>query len=233
MSAWTDTYEQIVETIDKAKTDSLFYRGHYRANWTLLPGLARATSAEEIEDNLYFDFVIRAGELLPRHNDSWSNFFAMQHHGIPTRLLDWTETFGVALYFALKGGKGNAAIWILDPFALNEASINLPNILNPNELPGTYDEYYISKTKPLHGRVIAISPLRHDPRVFSQRAGFTLHDDLKTPLEKAFPSAVTKIVIPAAARREAATYLKLAGISEFSLFPDLDGLAREITEAYF
>lgn len=235
MDSWQETYEKIVAAIAATGTQFLFYRGHCDAKYRLMPSLGRLPllKATASEDSIYFDFVTRAGELLPRHNDSWANLFAMQHHGLPTRLLDWTETLGVALYFALKSGKGNACIWILNPFALNEKTINSKAIVHPTELNGDYREYYIARTKHLEGNVVAISPLRHFPRVFHQRAGFTLHDDLTQPLDKLHADVVTKITIPASARAGGEEFLRLAGISEFSLFPDLDGLARELNDMYF
>lgn len=234
---WQQTYAEVKEKLDALGGDKLLFRGHGEWWWPLSPGLARATSSSDtistLEPNLYFEFVTRSGDLLPPTNDTWSHLFAMQHYGMPTRLLDWTETFGVALFFALKAGEGDAAIWILDPYELNRRTLNRAQILHPHELNGTYDDYYLSRVKVLPGNVVAIWPLRHNPRVFHQRAGFTLHDDLNKPLDVLHPDVLQKITIPAAARRGAKRFLELAGISEFSLFPDLEGLARELKAEFF
>lgn len=213
----------------------MFYRGHADSSWKLLPTLARATvsnlkSAEEIT---FFEFQTRAGEVLPEDASSWRVAFSMQHHGLPTRLLDWTESFAAALYFALKGAEKDACVWILNPFELNELMINRDKLFRPQDMDADYASYFILESKKLEGKCVAISPLRHHPRVFQQRAGFTVHDDFRIPLEETCSSALTKIEIPVSAQREARQSLKLSGISEFLLFPDLDGLARELSDEHW
>jgi len=243
MSTWTDVYDEVVSAINDATGWPLFFRGHRDAKWTLMPTLARCKdtavrktgvrNVKEVEWNLYYGFVTRAGALLPATNDSWDNLFEMQHHGLPTRLLDWTECFGVALHFALMHASGDAAIWILDPYKLNREAFGADSIVQPTSF-GSYFDLYIkpTMTMPKGAPAVAIYPLRHNPRIFSQQAGFTLHGDLDRPLEELFPSVVKKIVIPVDAQQKARTFLRLAGISEFSLFPDLDGLARDIAVLY-
>jgi hypothetical protein len=228
---WPQTYDELITTVQRRNMQ--LFRGHCDATWPLFPGLARydwppGTTLADTEQSVYFDFVTRAGDLLPASADPWAHIFAMQHFGLPTRLLDWTETLGVAIFFALKSGEGDAAVWMLNPYRLNQRTLNRRELIHPTELHGNYYEYYISRVKTLEGNVVAISPLRHNPRVFNQRAGFTLHDDLEHPLDVLHPEAMTKVVIPAAARAGARKFLQAAGISEFSLFPDLDGLAREL-----
>ncbi len=235
MDAWLEFYRQISAAIGSARSDILFFRGHSDASWKLLPTLARANvqNPSELEKLTYFDFQTRAGSLLPATNSCWNNAFAMQHHGLPTRLLDWTENFATALYFALKGATGECCVWMLNPFALNAAAINQEALLRPENLHGTYDDYFISNSKKLEAQAIAISPLRHHPRVFHQRAGFTVHNDLKIPLDTIYPEVLKKFVIPENAQDSARQFLKLVGISEFTLFPDLDGLARELNHEHF
>lgn len=235
MDAWLELYRNISTAIESATSDILFFRGHSNASWELAPTLARSNvdAPSELERIVYFDFQTRAGSLLPADNSSWNTALSMQHHGLPTRLLDWSENFATALYFALKGANGDCCVWILDPFALNAVALNEHVLLRPEELSGTYGDYFISNNKKLEAKVVAISPLRHHPRVFHQRAGFTVHDDLNTPFEKIYPEVLTKIVIPENAQDGARRFLKLVGISEFTLFPDLDGLARELNIEHF
>jgi hypothetical protein len=235
MDKWLTCYKNIVDTLDELDRDLLFFRGHADDSWTLLPTLARMRSGniKNSEQVTYFDFHTRAGDLLPDGSSPWHIAFAMQHHGLPTRLLDWTESFAVALYFALKGAKGNACVWVLDPFKLNEILIGRSELFRPQDLDYDYDEYFISETKQLLSSCVAISPLRHHPRVFHQRAGFTVHNELQRPLEELCPKALTKLNIPKDTHLGAEQFLKLAGISEFTLFPDLDGLARELVQENF
>lgn len=230
MDAWFEKYRDISKVIESVESDILFFRGHSDASWELAPTLARINVSNhvELERIIYFDFQTRAGSLLPESNSCWNNAFIMQHHGLPTRLLDWSENFATALYFALKEASDECCVWVLNPFALNAAALNQESLLRPEELTGTYDDYFISGNKKSEANVVAISPLRHHQRVFHQRAGFTIHDDIKSPLEKLYPKVLTKIVIPKNAQDGARRFLKFVGVSEFTLFPDLDGLAREL-----
>ncbi|HEV2800799.1 MAG TPA: hypothetical protein VGW12_09900 [Pyrinomonadaceae bacterium] len=125
------------------------------------------------------------------------------------------------------------SVWILDPYELNRLTINTEKILHPTDLGHDYYAYFIERTAKLEGNVVAMSPLRHNPRVFHQRAGFTLHDEIENPLEELHPNVVTEVKLDRSGFSEASTFLELAGINEFTLFPDLDGLARELKEKYF
>ena|SRR4028118_839649 len=239
MSAWTDFLQNIEEVrtaLGLWEGNKIFFRGQSDSSWPLLPGLGRyewRLITANPEENLYFDFITEAGALLPENASSWANIFLMQHYGLPTRLLDWTETFSVALYFAIKNAEREAAVWMLNPYELNSLSINKNQVIHPTELAHDYEAYYIKATEKLEGNVVALSPLRHNPRVFHQRAGFTLHDNIETSLEQLYPTAIRKMTLNREVFSEARGFLELAGISEFTLFPDLDGLARQLKRKYF
>jgi hypothetical protein len=227
-------YEEVCAVLQSAGSSTRFFRGHSNANWKLLPGVARLpTHRQQILENVFFfDFVTRAGALLKDNGPSWTNVFAMQHHGLPTRLLDWSEAFGIALFFAMREGSGDAAVWVLDPFRLNKKTRNKESIADPTAFPHSYYDYFIASEHEFGPDVVALSPPADHPRVFHQRGCFTLHREVETPLEDLHPDVVTKIVIPASARGDAGMFLRSVGISEFSLFPDLDGLARELKRKF-
>jgi FRG domain len=236
LTSWETVLRSSIDASQKSIT--MFYRGHSKAAWKLLPTLGRVSKfacykkIDGLETAINFDFEIRAGSLLHEDASDWTKIFAMQHHGLPTRILDWTESFTIALFFALRDATDDCAVWALDPFVLNEESFGNRALYTPSDLRGSYNEYFIEREKQLEGKSVAISPLRHNPRVFNQRSGFTLHENITDPLEDLFPKALTKITIPKDAIKDAKKFLKLSSINEFSLFPDLDGLSRELMSEY-
>lgn len=240
------TWQRIIHKVKKAQEewaqtgcDTPFFRGHQISTWQLLCSLGRGRKSElrtTIESALYYDFLSHAGPLLPPKASSWDVAFAMQHHGLPTRLLDWTNTFAVALYFAIAPGRQRprrndpgACIWMLNTFGLNERASKDAAIYNPEiDLQGGYYENFIIAEKTLGCPVMAVNPNRTSPRQAAQRSVFTLHNDLWTPLEDYAPHQLIKIEIPKPSFAEAIDFLKMAGINEFALFPDFDGLARQL-----
>ena len=156
----------------------------------------------------------------------------MQHHGMPTRLLDWTTNFAVALYFALNTATESCAIWLLDPHALSRVMVKLHSIFEPEVIvEGRYEDLFIGDHGVTTGHkfpapVVALNTPRYASRMAAQRGTFTLHKDLETPLEELCPSVLEKLVLSADGFDEARRFLSLAGVNEYSIFPDLDGLAR-------
>ena len=171
--------------------------------------------------------------------DHWEWYFLAQHFGVPTRLLDWTESSLFALYFAVRERQsgdegGNAAVWILDPQWLNGKAGVGPNLLIPGKesdpwLP-TNERGPIKATAP-----IAISPSHIAMRVAVQRSQFVLfglNPSGLVDLESVQDSRLKRIDILGGAAQPLLDELKLCGIYETTLFPDLEGLARELKEKY-
>lgn len=244
LTEWLRFYSKVVDTIAEFQQPiGILFRGHANADWSLTPSLARRgeqalhawgwPELRLLEENLYFEFITRAGDLLPVDRSSWDVVFAMQHHGIPTRLLDWSETFSVALHFALTNAVGDAAIWIMNPFWLNGEAIGRSQIMTASEITVDYEACFALGTTTFAPQAVAIYPPRRNPRVLRQRGAFTLHGNMDKGLDQLFPNAVRKVVLPKAAHDGARQFLELAGATEFSLFPDLDGLSRELVHRYF
>ncbi len=167
----------------------------------------------------------------------------MQHSGAPTRLLDWTESALIALFFAVRGkvrpDEQDAAVWILEPWQLNKFSADHDGVIAPGAeagmdpedaklykpwLPNRYSGQKLRQRNP-----VAIYPTHFSRRISSQRSCFTVHGSVRDGFEN-LPSAVRrylrKVVIPCSAAHDIETTLSVAGIDEVTIFPDLDGLGR-------
>jgi hypothetical protein len=194
------------EIIQRNKECEVYFRGNKKASYNLLPSLARIKNydLERIENRIYYDFVQYGGHLISPNKNSWDILYLMQHHGLPTRLLDWSESLLTALYFAVKGADSDedAAIWVLDPFGLNKKTIK-QNIIDffDVDYPKGYYYYFIDDLFPEYGtfpkEIIAIGVNPPNPRIVAQRGVFTFHNpsDFKNPLEELHPEFVRKFII--------------------------------------
>jgi hypothetical protein len=229
---WNELIGAVAETV--ARSGVLFFRGQEQQEWGLVPAIGRIDCGSEDERNvrearLFYDFKIHAGNLLENEDDSWRVAFLMQHHGLPTRLLDWSASFAIALHFAMRHAREHdAVVWVLDVSKLNLEFARTDALVMHSDLPDDYHAYFIARRAKFPFRVVGLAPSRSSPRLQQQRGFFTLHGDLSTGLEEMHAAALTKVVIPRALFEDARAFLRLSGVNEFSLFPDLDGLSRHL-----
>ncbi len=233
------TIETKIQDWENDGCDSVSFRGHADKSWSLKPTLFVKQSLKSIsrsdldrmETAIYFDFVTNAGTLLRDNITSWEVLFEMRHHGIPTRILDWTESFGTALYFALNGNGVTPCVWMLNPYDLNEVSYNSSSIPNPlRDLDFSYTDAYTDKKRNPYRFPIAIIAPRTSDRLFAQKGLFTLQGSDPRPIDQIpeLSKCIAKFEIPSDAIDDAKMFLKLSGINHYSIFPDLDGLAKHL-----
>jgi hypothetical protein len=142
-ASWNELLEEVMRVTHKFEqkypgSPVPFFRGQSSPSYQLLPGLFRLTADGQVkyniydERNFYYEFRARAGALLNPGFTSWDVLFLMQHHRVPTRLLDWTESFATALYFALEEATSDIDIWMLDPYLLNQQVVIYNAFLRAN-----------------------------------------------------------------------------------------------------
>jgi hypothetical protein len=173
--------------------------------------------------------------LEPGERNYWGILFAMQHHRVPTRLLDWTESFACALFFAqFERNEGeDAAVFVLNADELNRVSTGREGLIPIIEDPAAKTNVPIAEWLPTYLwpdghpplKTVAIVPHRTNPRMAAQRATFTICGDSFSPLEKEYSSCIAKINLPSSLYDDVEAFLELLGVGPSTYFPDLEGLA--------
>lgn len=241
------SWSAFLDAVIKAREDlglykEAWYRGVTSAKYRLYPSLLRPRSKLGLKHERPIfedaDEIYVAGANAP---DSWERLVFLQHHGTPTRLLDWTEVFGVALYFALGGisesPPKSPAIWILNPFKLaTHSRKNDDKSIGFFHRHSKYDycSHFLTEgasTWPYSG-AMPYRPPKLTPRVRSQRAFFTVHGTDLRPIDAQAPSCVRQIRLFPEAYEQARRFLKLAGIDHLTVFPDAEGFNKRTLERY-
>jgi FRG domain-containing protein len=206
------------------------------------------------EQELRAEFRRQAAQLpLYKPADSWEWYFLMQHYGVPTRLLDWTDGILIGLHFAIssRGGKNDslgetdAAVYLLDPWLLDIGAFAKYR----TEIEGVALSEW-RETKPylplemksetLRPEIpLAIDPAHIAARVAAQRSHFTVFGrdldgirNLRVKIKRGEPEQdpLAKIIIDGTKIGSLKTELAICGVSEPTIFPDLEGLGRGLKQ---
>jgi hypothetical protein len=231
------TYVRLLSRLPSARLH--WFRGQTSAGHKLIPGLARGGKNWLTDEAMLANrFRQNASALLPTGTRTeWEWFLLMQHYGVPTRLLDWTENPLAALYFAVVSMRGrdtarnDGCVWVLDPSALNSeayASTSLSDIPTL-DVDKTLDEYLptavigAANIRP----PIAVLAMRMFPRLVAQSGVFTLIHREPIPIDRIRDGRyVGKIMVPGRAKATIAKQLADMGVTRLSLFPELESVAR-------
>jgi hypothetical protein len=206
------------------------YRGVTHEKYDLRPRIGRVEiknneKLNEVELRIFRRFQERSIPYLERQpNDEWEWLAVAQHHGLPTRLLDWSRNPLVAAYFAveraildneLEEHSGNNAIYVFKGRTVITKG-NLSNI-NPKYRVGPFKIVKSEKFVPAYV----------DVRIIVQAGVFTIHPD--PTAENPFKSEdIEKLIVPYRSRKHWKDRLHILGINRASLFPSLDDLTKHI-----
>ena len=243
------TVQEIINAAEKAtkafnNATEVWWRGQAKATWDLIPCVYHQSTMDDVahyERNITARFMRKARTRhsnCPLQDDFSGWLFFMQHHGLPTRLMDWSDSALVAAYFACRDeAESDAALWALNPFEFNTVQMGSHHIFPSSSHRSTTPCFLAPfKDAPPENsqKTMAISAHEVDIRMLVQSSEFTIHGT-NTPLNKIENNErfLLKYVIPATVKPTILSSLKKLGIKESYLFPDLERLAAEIKTLRF
>jgi hypothetical protein len=227
----------------------LWFRGHNCSDHLLLPKLLRdGKPAEQVFDRerrLLTRFRQRSMAYWPAgypQND-WEHLFAMQHFGMPTRLLDWSENLFVASHFALTelsshthdDGDCRPVVWCLDPVEWNRAIPLLSEYGDAIQVLTTADDeleaYRPETTKRRSKSPIAMFGAHNSARIVAQRGTFFVWGNEARSLEEFAQEQTARLwrLDIEGSRTHIAGALRHIGFSETMVFPELPSLSTELS----
>ena len=194
--------------------EEVWFRGQAKQSYPLLPTFYR-DAAQGIyydEEGLFERFKALAASFTDREpQDDWDWYFLARHHGMPSRLLDWTESALAAVFFALEEtmlyfttrieweaqlelGKQPSifddncpALWVMDAGTLNKSTCS-PGDDYPFSVGGALTAQYLpaalaANPSETNRLPVALFPRRANTRIVAQQGGFTLHGHSSEPIE--------------------------------------------------
>src|SRR4051812_24037931 len=178
------------DPITGRRRDAGVYRGAADAGAALLTSLDRLGGGQphskaDLESHILRNFIRYSRPHLGRDPENdWEHLVSAQHHGAPTRLLDWTYSPLVAAFFATRpGADRDRVIWRLDWPQVHERFSLPPRSLMPSELGEMFEKgahfspWDLFEAKDRHTFAALIEPPSLDTRIVTQAAVFTLSSD--------------------------------------------------------
>lgn len=250
---WTEFFRMVTTEFN----GKWYFRGGL-AHWSLKTSIERAANAmnipidklPEIERRVIGEFKrtypVELKATSPSDKDDLAWLALMQHHGAPTRLLDWTYSPFVAAYFALEAllsdpvdDRHQGTIW-----AISSQLLEVPDLF-PLALKSDVQEFTHTRSGEIFRRlflemnpplrlVAAVNPFALNQRLVIQQGVFlcpgdgfvSFEENLSATLAHSRNGSIKKFLIPRHLLWEALDSLFRMNIHHASLFPGLDGYAR-------
>jgi hypothetical protein len=247
LSGYISALKKITNDLIESASGTWF-RGVSDESYELVPGtvwrnIHERTHSGFIEEWLN-EYLLYSTEEL---DDGYDIYALAQHYGLPTRLLDWTTSPLIALYFALEKeeDKNKRIVWAIDPLELNDKVVNWAGHLSIADkyLRTNYnlDKYLPDslgghEEKDLLEGPVAVRVQPKNRRITSQKGCFTVHGKSQEKIDdvlKNTPKSIVKIEINGQKTRDKILKeLYLLGFSEDVIFQDLDAFSKRLKRTW-
>jgi type I restriction enzyme M protein len=207
------SWDAFIKYIETKRNTEWMFRGVSSDDFDLIPSIGRAglrsPYSVKWEKEIFYRFQQQAvTQVQVALSDTAAWLAIAQHHGLPTRLLDWSLSPLVAIFFAVS----ETHHAISDNFALfafvSKEYLGTRGIKDPFKLAETSPQVW--------------SP-HYSPRMTVQRGRFTIH---KYPNKPFRHRSLERLVFPSKLKADFVDRLDFYGINRATLFPDLDGLGQ-------
>lgn len=259
VKSWDDFVKFVDEVIPLGNPllDTYMFRGQPDSSWPLATSLRRrlpkgitSQDAVDIEKLLLQEFKSQAHlhvneSILPTSRADLLGWWTlMQHHSAPTRLLDWTTSAYVAIYFAIDQHWGqDGAVWLFNSQSVANHADNTYNNGNRRVLTISQQQNFFWNPNATDEPLLLQSGQRSE-RIVAQQGRFFVCGQILANYDDVMEGAIKseenqnqpsdwyrKVIIPGDLKPEFLARLRTFNITASSLFPGLDGLGRSITEA--
>lgn len=188
------------------------FRGVKKSSYELIPSIGRCKPLEQFTlknmekrmFKLFKESALPYLRFLPRNDWEW--LAIAQHHGLPTRLLDWTTNPLAAAYFAIeKEYDGDSAVYVY----FGQEGVDTNRHSDPFEIE----------------TVLRYRPTHVTERIIAQSGLFTIHHEPEKPFDA---DNIEKLLIKKECKRDLKKLLYKYGVNRKSLFPSLDSIASDL-----
>lgn len=249
---------ELFNELNKFDLNEWVFRGQANSEWGLTPGIERLLPTRckwpgqaffsQMEKMAQDDFKRGVHHFL-EHDDLPSTDLAwlslMQHHGTPTRLLDFTQSPFVSLYFATDGisfsGEGSSAIWAINwshVFDVNQVLYrSVTGFSLQDDFWGSDDDVYNKAIAFPSSLALVLEPFKKNKRLFVQQGTFALTSNFASPFEDvlfcseiygALDGYVRKINFSNSIGFDVVEMLSSMNINSYTIYPGVDGFAGKV-----
>lgn len=218
------SFGEYIEYIEENYSHQHIFRGQNNLAYKLIPKIGRDTYfnrcpsldyLQDLEEQTMRNFINMSVPYIDlRGMSSWDQWTIGQHHGLPTRFLDWTENPLIAAYFATENANDqDVAVYVTDRNQFNSNTVDEEDVFSFSA----------------EDDVLLHVPSYINARIISQKGLFTVHRNPANPLDETVLNGKTcevhQIVIDHSIIKEFIDDLDWFGINRSFIYPGLDGLA--------